>query len=318
MVTGSMEALQLKGGQADPPALLAAMQKIRAVEMAVRDASLAGRFQGPVHVSLGQEGAAVGIGAALTAKDVMLSSHRGHGHALAFGLDPARVVAEIIGDPRGYSGGRGGSMHILDLPSGFLGTNGIVGDGAALAVGAALGLRRRGSQGVAIAIFGEGALGTGVAYESFNLASMWQLPVLFICESNGYAEMTPASVHLATPPIPRAVAFGLWTSAADGSEVMDVKEAVLKGLEQARAGSPAFVELRCHRWGGHYVGDAAAYRPVGEDEQWRTEHCPIARLADRLGHAPEEVEEQRSAFEAQARALIDSLVDSRPAAACGG
>jgi TPP-dependent pyruvate/acetoin dehydrogenase alpha subunit len=169
--------LALRGTKVRREELLMAMLTIRAIETAVAGAYLERRFEGPLHVSSGQEGAAVGVVAAMGPDDVLVSNHRGHGHALAFGLDPLRVVAEIIGDPCGYSGGRGGSMHIFSPEDGFLGTNGIVGDGAGLATGAALAIQQQRRSGVAVAMVGDGAMATGIVYESFNLARLWNLPV---------------------------------------------------------------------------------------------------------------------------------------------
>ncbi len=296
---------KLQGQPTTPEVLLKAMQIIRAVESALQDAYVEGRFEGPLHVSLGQEEAAVGIVAGMGTEDVLISNHRGHGHALAFGLDPQQVVGEIVGDPCGYGSGRGGSMHIFAPQQGFLGTNGIVGDGAGLGVGAALALRQNRRGAVAVAIFGDGAMATGIVSESFNLASLWSLPIVFVCENNGYAEMTPTSVHLSSPPSSRAEAFGLRVAhVEEGSDPQSVAKAVRAAVEHARHGKPCFVEIVTYRWGGHYVGDPAIYRPSSEGETWRKKHDPILQLGIRLGKTESEIEEQNKQYLRSAQELV--------------
>lgn len=284
------------------------MLVIRACERAVRDARMAGRFEGPVHVSLGQEAVAVGLGAALRDGDLLVSNHRGHGHALAFGLDARRVLAEIVGHPSGYAGGRGGSMHILAPEVGFLGTNGIVGDGAAIGIGAALAQQQRGQGGVAAAVVGDGAMGTGVVYESMNLAVVWHLPFVLVCEHNGYAEMTPTAVHLSTSPATRAEAFGMEVVTADGTDATVVADAIDTAIRAAAAGRPSFVEARCYRWEGHYVGDVGHYRPEGEDETWQREYDPVARLAGLAGLDDQELNARADRHDDDARGLLASLL----------
>lgn len=297
----------LRGRSAGNSELLSAMETIRAVETALFDASIAGKFEGPLHVSLGEEAVAVGVAAALGAEDVLLSNHRGHGHALAFGLEPWKVIAEVTGDPRGYAGGRGGSMHIFDPVSGFLGTNGIVGGNAAVALGAAMALQIEARGRTAIVIVGDGAMASGVVYEAFNLAVLWHLPVLFICANNGYAELTPTSVHLSSAPLDRARAFGLEVAAVDGTEAGAVKLAVKSAIARARQGSPGFIEARCYRFGGHYAGDPGRYRPEGEDAGWRARHCPIRRLADRLGLDEAELQRRAVILKEQADDMLKAI-----------
>lgn len=290
---------------ADRWALLSAMQVVRAVETALYEAGLRGDLEGPVHVSLGQEAVAVGTAAAMTRSDQMLSSHRGHGHALAIGLGPRRVVAEILSRADGYGGGVGGSMHLIAEEFGFLGTNGIVGASAGIALGAALAAQQRADRGVAVCMIGDGAMGAGIVYESLNLAALWSLPLVVVCENNQYAEMTPTSVHVASPPHERAAAFGLASFLVDGDDVEQVQDSVLKAVAGARRGQPAFVECTTHRWTGHYVGDPQAYRPKGEAESWRA-HCPIQRLATRLGTDPGE---ENARLLDEARRLVAELLD---------
>jgi TPP-dependent pyruvate/acetoin dehydrogenase alpha subunit len=280
------------------------MQVVRAVETALYEAGVRGDLEGPVHVSLGQEAVAVGTAAAMTSSDRMLSTHRGHGHALAMSLDPRRVVAEILCHPDGYGGGVGGSMHLVAEEHGFLGTNGIVGANAGLALGAALAAEHEANAGAVVCMIGDGAMGTGIVYESLNLAALWSLPLLFVCENNQYAEMTPTPVHVASPPHQRAASFGLASFLVDGDDVEQVQEALLNALAGARHGQPAFVECTTHRWTGHYVGDPQSYRPDGEAEAWRA-HCPIQRLAKRLGQDPTE---ENARLLDEARRLVAELL----------
>ncbi|MCZ7571533.1 MAG: thiamine pyrophosphate-dependent dehydrogenase E1 component subunit alpha [Ardenticatenaceae bacterium] len=303
----AIRRLDLRGSPVREEDLLHAMQTIRAVETALAETYLEGAFEGPLHVSIGQEGAAVGVVAAMGADDVLVSNHRGHGHALAFGLDPRRVIAEIVGDPCGYAGGRGGSMHIFAPDDGFLGTNGIVGDSAALGVGAALAIQQSAGGQVAVVIIGDGAMGTGVVYESLNLASLWHLPLVFVCENNQYAEMTPTSIHLSSPPYQRAKSFGLAAIQLPGDDVRAVVEGVQAAVRDAREGKPAFVEVLTYRWGGHYVGDPARYRPEGEEESWRNQHCPIRFLARRLGREAQ-LEDLQARLQAAARAVVAEVL----------
>lgn len=289
------------------------MQSIRAVETVLRDASLQGRFEGPLHVSLGQESVAVGVIAALDATDVVISNHRGHGHALAYGLDPTRVIAEIVGGRSGYAGGRGGSMHIFSTAEGFMGTNGIVGDPAGIALGIALASKVLGRSTVAVAFVGDGAMGTGIVYESMNLAALWQLPYVLVCENNGYAEMTPTAVHLSSPPHERARAFGLATEVVDGMEVEAVRRAAARALEAARSGRPAFLEVGTYRWTGHYVGDPRQYRPADDEEAWRAARDPIRAHARAIGIDEAEFATSQEAFQRAATEVLEEVIAGKVA-----
>ncbi len=289
------------------PDFLAAMIQIRGIETALLEASIDGRLEGPVHVSLGEEAVAVGVAAATRAGDVLLSNHRGHGHALACGLDPRAVIAEIVGHPSGFSRGRGGSMHLFDPNRGFYGTNGIVGGNAAVANGAALALQLEQRGRVAIVIFGDGAMSTGVVYEAFNLAVLWRLPVVFVCENNGYAELTPTEVHLSSEPLMRAREFGLHAAALDGTDVAVVREGLGIAIAAAARGEPAFVEARCYRFGGHYAADPGRYRPQGEDAMWRKTQCPIRKLAERSGKSDVDIADRIEQVRQDADRLISEF-----------
>lgn len=299
-----IEPILIRGRELDGGDLLSAMQTIRGVELALRGASVAKEIEGPLHVSLGEEGVAVGLVAALGSADVLLSNHRGHGHALAFGLDIATVIAEIVGHPDGYGGGRGGSMHVFDPGSGFLGTNGIVGGNAGVAVGAGLALQMEGQGRIAAVVFGDGAMGSGVVYEALNLAMLWNLPIVFVCENNGYAEMTPTSVHLSSSPAERARGFGMQSVKVDGTDVEEVRSGISDAVGSARDGKPVFVEAACFRFGGHYAADPGHYRPPGEDKDWRAMHCPIVKLGRRLEASEKAVVEGIELMRRQAAELI--------------
>lgn len=288
-MSGAIPAIALKGKASAEADLLDAMIVIRGIESALRDASIAGQLEGPVHVSLGEEAVAVGIAAAMRADDVLLSNHRGHGHALACGLDPTRVLAEIVGHPSGFSRGRGGSMHLFDPANGFYGTNGIVGGNAAVALGAAFALQMEKAGRVAVVVFGDGAMATGTVAEALNLAALWSLPIVFVCENNGYAEMTPTSSHLASAPADRARGYGLYAEQIDGTSLTTVIQAGKRAIAEAAQGKPVLIEAKCFRFGGHYAADPALYRPAGEDEEWRERHDPIRRFGAHLGMTSDEI-----------------------------
>lgn len=290
--------------------LLDAMVQIREVESVLAEASLAREYAGPVHISRGQEAVAVGLGLGLGRGDRVFSNHRGHHHALAVGVDPRRLIAEIIGHPEGFQRGRGGSMHLFSIPDGFYGTNGIVGDGAALAVGTALALERHRLESVVFSVFGDGAMGTGTVYEAFNLAKLWSLPVVFVCENNGYAEMTPTSVHLSTSPVTRARAFGLETLEVDGTDARAVAKALRSAAEWASSGRPAFVEARCYRLVGHYVGDTGHYRSPDESKRWQIDHDPISQLGESLGISDQQLAAIATKKHDEATKILSQLLDS--------
>lgn len=303
--------LALRGEDPIADGLLRAMQTIRAVETVLRDASLQGRFEGPLHVSLGQESVAVGVMAALEPADPVLSNHRGHGHALAYGLDPERVIAEIVGAPGGPARGGGGSMHIFATSEGFMGTNGVVGDPAGIGLGIALASTVRQERSVTVVFIGDGAMGTGIVYEAMNIAALWRLPYVLVCENNGYAEMTPTSVHLSSPPNERARAFGLAAEVVDGIDVEHVRAAAERAVAAARSRHAAFLEVRTHRWTGHYVGDPREYRPPEEEAEWRRAHDPIRSLARRMQIDDNALRASQLALEHAATELLDRVIRGR-------
>jgi TPP-dependent pyruvate/acetoin dehydrogenase alpha subunit len=256
------------------------MVRIREVETAIGRLARAGTVPGLVHLSLGAEAAAAGVMAALAEGDVVFSGHRAHGHFLARGGDPARLIAEVMGKASGVCGGRGGSMHIVEPAIGFLGATGVVGGTIPLALGAAFGVRRRG--GIAVVFFGDGASTTGVFHECLNLAALWSLPVLFCCENNGIAEFSTRSEQSPVASVRSfAEVYGMRAQEVDGTDAEAVLEAATAAVQVVRSGRPYFLELSVVRLAGHYEGDVQHYRTAAEREQ-AGERDPIPRLRHRL------------------------------------
>lgn len=238
---------------------------------------------GFVHLYIGEEAIAVGACSAINGDDYITSTHRGHGHSLAKGLNPDRMMAELFGKKTGYCGGKGGSMHIADVEEGMLGANGIVGAGPGLAVGAGLSLTQRGEDHVCLAFFGEGAMAEGAVHESMNLAGVRDLPVVFICENNQYGEMTPASDQHHTEGFEqRGEIYDMPSESVDGMSVGKVYDATTDAVEQARAGEgPTLLICETYRFQGHYEGDPMTYRTDEEVAEWR-ERDPIDALKSEL------------------------------------
>lgn len=261
------------------------MALIREFEQAAYRAYERNELPGTIHASIGQEGVAVGVVAGLRGGDRMLSHHRGHGHALAKGVEPSRLMAELFGRATGVCGGHGGSMHVADVEHGFLGSLAVVGGSVPLALGAALAAARRNEDAVCAVFFGDGAVNQGVLYESMNLAVMWRLAVLFVCENNGYAITTPADRVIAGDGIAaRARAFGLEARHVDGQDVEAVRDATRALADGARAGRPALLECATYRFLGHSRSDPAYgnYRTREEVMRWR-ERDPLVVLRERAG-----------------------------------
>jgi 2-oxoisovalerate dehydrogenase E1 component len=245
------------------------MLVIRGFEQRVAALYRDGEVPGFVHLSIGQEAAAVGACWPLHTADVITSTHRGHGHCLAKGLEPLRMFAELMGKDQGTNRGRGGSMHIADPTLGIFGANGIVAAGLPIAVGAAAAAQLRADGGVAVAFFGDGAPAQGAFHEALNLAAVWQLPVIFFCENNGYAEFSPASTQHAASLERRAAGYGVDYVAVDGNDVAATAAAMEGVVLAVRAGrGPAVVEAATYRWHGHYEGDPQRYRSPEEVREW--------------------------------------------------
>jgi 2-oxoisovalerate dehydrogenase E1 component len=261
------------------------MLLIRGFEERVASLYRDGEIPGFVHLSIGQEAAAVGACWPLHPADVITSTHRGHGHCIAKGLDPLGMFAELMGKQQGTNRGRGGSMHIADPKLGIFGANGIVAAGLPIATGAATASLLRGDRSVAVAFFGDGAPAQGAFHEAVNLAALWQLPVILFCENNGYAEFSPAEKQHATSLEQRAAGYGLPYLAVDGNDVEATAAAMEDAVLAARAGrGPSLVEATTYRWHGHYEGDPERYRSKEEVGEWATRD-PLRGHAARLREA---------------------------------
>jgi len=261
------------------------MTRIREFEEKVNELYMKAIMPGLAHLYSGQEAVAVGVCAALRADDDITSTHRGHGHCLAKGASVDRMFAELLGKEAGYCKGKGGSMHIADPESGNLGANAIVGGSAGIATGAALSAKMRGSDQVVVCFFGEGALGQGILYEVMNMASLWKLPVIYVCENNLYNEYTHYSEALAGEITARPQAFGINVESVDGQDVQQVYEVMKRLVARARRGEgPSFLECKTYRYYGHHVGDISRsyYRPKEEEQEWRANRDPLKILAQRL------------------------------------
>jgi TPP-dependent pyruvate/acetoin dehydrogenase alpha subunit len=256
------------------------MALIRGVEERVQSLFLRGEVYGTTHLYSGQEAVAVGFASALAPGDRVACTYRGHGHALALGTDPEALLAELLGRSSGVNGGRSGSMNIVDPDHGLLGCYGIVGGSIAAATGAALGLKGSGS--IAAAYFGDGATNQAYFFECLNFAKVLDLPVVFVCENNGYGEYTPMEAVTAGGILARAEAMELPAQRVDGMDVWAVREVALEVTGRAREGDgPQFVEARTYRFVGHSRSDPGKYRPPGELERWQ-ERDPLAVAAERL------------------------------------
>src|SRR6266576_3005840 len=258
------------------------MAKIRAFEEQVNELYKSAKMQGLAHLYSGEEAVAVGVCEALRRDDYITSTHRGHGHCLAKGASVDRMFAELLGKEAGYCHGKGGSMHIADQDTGNLGANAIVGGSAGLATGAAMSSKMRGSDQVTVCFFGDGALGQGVLYEVMNMASLWKLPVIYVCENNQYNEYTHNSETTAGEMSARAKAFGIPTEEVDGQDVRAVYTTALSMVERARRGEgPAFMLCNTYRYMGHHVGDIqrSYYRSKEEEQLWMTQRDPLQLLS---------------------------------------
>ena len=258
------------------------MAKIRAFEEQVNELYLSGKMPGLAHLYIGQEAVAVGVCKALRPDDYITSTHRGHGHCLAKGASVDRMFAELLGKAPGYCRGKGGSMHIADPDSGNLGANAIVGGSTGIATGAALSAKMRGTDQVAVCFFGEGALGQGILYEVMNMAALWKLPVIYVCENNQYTEYTPYREVLAGDILARPRAFGIPADEVDGQDVRAVYITAKRAVDRARRGEgPSFLLCNTYRYLGHHVGDIdrSYYRSKQEEQVWRSERDPLKILA---------------------------------------
>lgn len=282
------------------------MVQIRSFEDAASKGFAAGKMPGFVHLYAGEEAVAVGVCAHLSDRDYITSTHRGHGHCIAKGVDIEGMVAELMGKETGLCKGKGGSMHIADVDKGMLGANGIVGGGFPLAAGAALTAKTLGTGGVAVCFFGDGASNQGTFHEALNLASIWKLPVVFVCENNGFAEATPVSYHCSASDIAnRATAYEIPGVVVDGLDLFAVYEVAGEAIARARRGEgPSLIEAKTYRYYGHFEGDTVLYRTKEELESYRSRD-PIAMVRRSLLEHTVAIESELDAINDQVKAQID-------------
>ncbi|TAK60750.1 MAG: thiamine pyrophosphate-dependent dehydrogenase E1 component subunit alpha [Dehalococcoidia bacterium] len=285
------------------------MVLIRAFDQRVANLVLKGAFSGVGHLYVGQEAVAAGVCAALRDDDYMTSNHRGHGHCLAKGVDPNEMMAELFGRTGGTSRGKGGSMHIADFRRGMLGANGIVGAGLPIACGAALTAKTTKSGRIAVSFFGDGASNIGMFHEALNLASVWKLPVVFVCENNRYGEATPVEYALSVEHVvDRAASYNMPGLRADGQDVLDVLAKARWAVEHARSGAgPVLLECDTYRYFGHFVGDPARYRSADEVEWYRARDC-IVRFGEYLAKEHGVTQKQLDAIAEAAERRMDEAV----------
>jgi TPP-dependent pyruvate/acetoin dehydrogenase alpha subunit len=311
MNPATSEAATERAGAVPLIDLYARMALIRAFESRVSELYRDGAIPGFVHTSLGQEAVAAGVCAALRDDDYLATTHRGHGHCLAKGADVDGMMAELFAKETGLCRGKGGSMHVADPARGILGANAIVGASVPLAVGAGLSSKLLKQNRVAVAFFGEGAVNQGAFHEAVNLAAIWSLPVLFVCENNVYSEFSDSRRMSRVPSVAeRASSYGIEGVRVDGNDVTAVHDATLTAVDGCRdRRGPALIEAETYRWQGHYEGDAQPYKPEEESAGWR-ERDPLlvarARLSDQT--------EQLDALDARAREQVDQAVERAQAA----
>jgi pyruvate dehydrogenase E1 component alpha subunit len=289
--------------------LYRSMVLIREAEETVLRLFSQNRMPGFIHSYIGEEATAVGVCAPLRPDDYVSSTHRGHGHIVAKGGDLRLFFAELYGKASGYCKGKGGSMHVADLDLGILGANGIVGGGIPIAAGAALAAQLRGTDQVAVSFMGDGATDIGVFHESLNLAALWDLPVVFVVENNGYADFIAQRDHQRIEQVSgRAAGYGMAGETVDGNDVEEVQRAAGDAVDRARSGhGPTLLECVTYRWRGHFEGDPQPYRTQDEVEAWK-ERDPLVLAEWRLSDRGELDDDERDAIHAAARARVADAV----------
>jgi acetoin:2,6-dichlorophenolindophenol oxidoreductase subunit alpha len=277
------------------------MVTIRTFETLAGDFFAAGKIPGFIHLSIGQEASSTGVCSALRPDDYIVTTHRGHGHVIAKGGDLKKMIAELMGRKTGYCKGKGGSMHIADFSLGILGANGVVGGGFPIITGAGLSIKLRHTDQVAVCFFGDGASNRGPVHEAMNMASIWKLPILFVCENNCYASTTPQAYACSVNNIAtRAAAYNFPGVTVDGNDILAVREAADKAVDRARRGEgPTLLENKTYRRRGHFEGDPQKYRTQAEVAEWENKNDPIVRFASVLkkkkiltGEKEREIQEQ--------------------------
>ena len=285
------------------------MSTIRAFETKAVELFAAGKIPGFVHLYLGEEAIATGVCANLNDKDYITSTHRGHGHLLAKGGKVNLMMAELFGRTTGYCKGKGGSMHIADVDLGILGANGIVGAGMPIATGAGLACKYKKTDACSVAFFGDGASDRATFHESLNLASVWKLPVIFVCENNGWAISNAQANHQNINDISdRATAYGIPGVSVDGNDVIAVYEAAQAAVERARRGDgPTLIECKTWRWRGHFEGDPGAYKDPKDQEDW-IKKDPLPRLQQKLVSLKYATKAEMDKIFADAQAEVEAAV----------
>ena len=295
-----------------PPVLwLKQMAIIREFEEQVFDLYSRGEISGIAHLSIGQEAVPVGVCACLRAEDNITSTHRGHGHCLAKGAEVGRMFAELLGRVDGYCRGKGGSMHIANQEMGNLGANAIVGGGIPIATGAALSAKRLKTDRVSVCFFGDGAVNQGVLYEALNIAALWKLPVIYVCENNQYGEYTPMQSVTAGNIRKRAEAFDVLSEDVDGMDVLAVEAAARRFVDRARSGNgPGFLVCDTYRHSGHGMSDRnRPYRTREEEKQWREERDPIDRLQASLRNDGVLNDKDWSVIQSEVKLLVQAGIE---------
>ena len=290
--------------------LLRRMWLIRAFEEKLSELYAARAIVGLLHLGIGQEAVAVGICSLLRSDDYVFGGHRSHGHAIAKGADINRLMAEIAGRATGYCAGKGGSMHIVAAEAGFVTATGVVGGTIPLALGAAFAAKEGKQNQLAVVFFGDGAGQVGLFHESLNIASLWQLPVIFVCENNGYAEFTPLSAHTKIERLAEhAKTYGIPASTVDGNDLIAVRKAMAKAIAQCRKDrGPVFVECLTHRMRGHYEGDPAKYQELSQLAEWKKKD-PIARFTRLLKSRNAITDKELQSLESEARARVEQAAE---------
>jgi pyruvate dehydrogenase E1 component alpha subunit len=290
--------------------MLSKMYEIRLFEETVDDLFARGLVHGTMHLSIGQEASAVGSVFALRDEDYILSTHRGHGHCIAKGADINLMMAEFLGKETGYCRGRGGSMHIADIEGRNLGANGVVGGGIPLAVGVGLSLQMRQTDDIVMGFFGDGAANQGAFHEALNMAAIWTLPVVYVCENNQYGmSMSTNRAFKIERIAQRADGYGMVGVTVDGNDVLEVYEAAAKAVDRARSGGgPTLLECVTYRWKGHSKSDQERYRTKDEIEAWKRRD-PIKLFRERLLTDGVITDEEVAGFEEQASRTIAEAVE---------
>ncbi|SET07945.1 pyruvate dehydrogenase E1 component alpha subunit [Natronincola peptidivorans] len=287
------------------------MVSIRYFEETIDEMSLKGEIPGFVHLYIGEEAIATAVCQNLTHKDYIQSTHRGHGHTIAKGAQLDRMMAELFGKKTGYCKGKGGSMHIADFSVGMLGANGVVGGGYTLAVGGALAEQMKGTDNIAVVFFGDGASNRGTFHEALNMAAVWKLPVIFVCENNEWASTTPYLTQTSVKDIAdRAVGYGIPGVIVDGNDVFEVYEAAKTAVERARRGEgPTLLEAKTYRIKGHFVGDPEMYRTKEEVKERFDSNDPIKRFEDKVLSSGDMTESDLEEIREEIKFEIEKAID---------